>query len=259
MLDTVMCNIGLYDSVKITTRKDSDIIVKFVDFDINPSDNTAFKMARILQTKYGLNGVDIYIEKGIPIKAGLGGSSVDAAGVLKLFDSIFDLKLTPSQIIDIGTQVGADVPYLCFGGFAIQNDIKKTIVKINSKVKKLKVIVLSIGNGVSTKQCFSKFDEIYCDANYEPSQNLELIDALIKGEKASFYKNINNALTKPASVIEPNIQQSLNLLNSLGARVASMTGSGSGCFGIFDWQVDTKSVVEKIKDKCSFCYDTFAF
>lgn len=267
VVQTIMCKVGIKDNVFVKLRSDKNIVVKFENSNqLDSVDNTAYKMAQILQNEFGLCGFDISIKKGIPIKGGLGGSSADASGVLRCIDKLCKLQLSMHQTYQIANKVGADVAFLCSDDtFAFQDDSKKSIVALHSKLPKLNLIILSMGNGVSTKESFASFGNFFEDRQCNPSDNLELCKAITTGNVNLLTVNINNALLLPSCSINPRIMDSLNLLKENGAIAVNMTGSGSACFGIFEHSVDTQKIVQKIshmwqreqRDVASFLANTY--
>lgn len=285
IVQTVMAKVDIYDTVTVTCRHDDgDIYVNFVNGNsfvdcnnIDKVDNTAYKMAKLMQTKYRLCGFDIDIVKGIPIKSGLGGSSADAAGVFNCIKYIFDMDINHNTMYELASQIGADVPFLCTDySYAYQDDRNKSLAELTSNLPKFNLIVLSIGDGISSKQCFEKFGQIYHPVRKFIASNdhalihsiVEMFDTTMATTDSQqqknavdkrlilISKNIQNALYEPALAINPKIADSIKLLKECGATAINMTGSGSACYGIFEPNVDTNAIVKQIANKCEFCVAT---
>lgn len=113
LIDGVFVPFNLCDNIYLSRRLDNEIVVNYTNKEWKFDNDTAFIMAKEIQTLYGTKGVDILIEKNIPIKSGLGGSSADAAAVAIGMEELYSLKN-----IDIQTllKVGSDVPYMYVGG-----------------------------------------------------------------------------------------------------------------------------------------------
>ncbi|MDR1138878.1 MAG: hypothetical protein LBK70_03265 [Clostridiales bacterium] len=268
ILDTIMMNVPqLYDIVSIKMRTDRRIILhmtalpNFAQCQLhllrhlsdNYQYNTAYKAAKLLQDKYNLCGLDIHLTKGIPMQAGLGGSAAAAAGVINLLDSMCSLQLSTRDKMDLGLQLGADVPYMLIGGCVRQVD--NQLHSIDSNVKQHNLIVLSNSQGISTRDCFDKFAREF--ARYSQiHDNDKLCDMLVNCSciDSSWSEYVYNELTQPSISLDFNIAKSIELLQYSGAIVANMTGSGSACFGIYPTSVDVYQIVKQLQSQCNYVY-----
>ncbi|MCL1944917.1 MAG: 4-(cytidine 5'-diphospho)-2-C-methyl-D-erythritol kinase [Firmicutes bacterium] len=273
-LDSILCSINeLYDTVSVSKRDDEQIVVKTVcgdNFPTNqvlqlqtelnsiPSKHTAFRMAHLLQQEFGLCGVNIVVKKGIPMYAGLGGSSAAAAGVLIAFDNLFCLKLSSIQALNFAKQIGEDVPFMLYGGVARQRDLDKKIAWLDTKICPQNIIVLSHSKGISTQECFKKYAQLCAKSNdiLHNDTMTEILCSSVVDLNKDFYVHIDNDLLQSAKILDYKIEQSLQLLKYSGAIACSMSGSGSTCFGFYDKQNDLNAIVEKFKMKkdSQYCY-----
>ncbi len=117
-LASVMQTVDLFDTVTLTTS--NDVVVTCDDDAITPEINLATKAVEVLQDRVGISdGVTISIEKNIPVSAGLGGGSADAAATLRGLNSLWKLGLSMDELTNIAADVGSDVPFLIRGGTSL--------------------------------------------------------------------------------------------------------------------------------------------
>ena len=117
ILDMIMQSVSLADTVKISLNNIPQINVESSCNIISGENNIAYKAASYFLKEANINsGVDIYIEKNIPMSAGLGGGSADAAAVLLALNSLFNGPLDKKTLEKIALKLGADVPYFLYGG-----------------------------------------------------------------------------------------------------------------------------------------------
>ncbi len=208
----------LKDTITLSARGDGDITLRYVGRDgIYPKD-TAYLMAKRLQERYKTPGVDIVIEKRIPEKCGLGGSSADAAGVARAFSEEFSLGKIDGDIL---LSVGSDVPFQYEGGAAVVEGLGDRIKKIDLPAMHLAILCPS--EGVSTAECFRFFDEIGGDGGD--------VEALIRSLQQKKPPVFFNALERAARTLVPDVERGKEILTAAGF-YCGMTGSGSALFGM---------------------------
>lgn len=226
-LSTIMQTIGIYDIITISPQS-VDRIELFVEEGESPAGkkNLIYKAAAKLKEKYGLGGMRINLVKRIPVGAGLGGGSADAAATINIVNELFDLGMTPAQKRLLAVELGADVPFLIEGGIAIAGGIGEELEYIEPPAEFVGTHVIVVpGESLSTKEVFERFDAEVGDA---PRLDAD------RGLIVQLRKSLVNDLTSVAVKMLPEIEAVLNLFEELGAVNASMSGSGSSVFGIFD-------------------------
>lgn len=156
--------------------------------------------------------VEVWVDKNIPAKAGLGGGSSDAAATLVFTRLLF--KLNDEQVFDGAKSLGADVPFFLEGGHAKMAGNGANLAE-NLPSLKNPIVLVKPSSGVSTKECYDRFDEM--TENVPP-----------KGEF-----HLKNDLEKPACALCPEIEEVLEFLKSeCEPTNVLMSGSGSACFAI---------------------------
>ena len=179
-------------------------------------------------------GVQLHLHKVIPMAAGMGGGSADAAATLKALNMLDEGRFSLAELAAIGAGVGADVPFLVYGGTALCRGIGERITPLQNRLT-ASVVVAVDGEGVSTPAAFGALDARYrqfadFQTEYTPTP---LINALEKGD---FSATVSALFNRFESVIEPQRPAVSALKQELlryGADAVQMSGSGPTVFGIF--------------------------
>lgn len=241
----VMQTIYLYDDVTIRKTENPGIVVKTnLSFLPVNDDNIAYKAARMLIDEFGIeSGVEITLEKHIPVAAGLAGGSSNAAAVLVGMNRIFDLKLSQKELMERGVKLGADVPYCVMRGTVLAEGIGEALSPL-PPMPKCYILIAKPGINVSTKVVYEKLDS-------KPIENHPDIDAIIEGlEENDIYKvaaSLGNVLEAVTIEDYPVIEEIKDAMKKAGALNAMMSGSGPTVFGIFDDKKVAKAAKETIK------------
>lgn len=229
-LNMVMIPLELHDSIEIESSpvlSDSFITTDHVDLQVTKYNliNTTLKE---MKKRYGFKqNFIIKVHKEIPISAGLGGGSSNAAAVIKAINHIARLKLSTSEEIELGSSLGADVPYCLMNTPAHVEGIGEKITPIKMR-KKYDVIIVKPSQGLSTKKVFEYGDTLILDHGEIDG----VIKALETGDDELLEKSLFNALEKPSMVLVPEIQDVKDKLKDMGFKLVLMSGSGSSVFAL---------------------------
>lgn len=227
MLESVMINVDIYDTVEFTLTNNNEVSV-YMDTVPAETNNTALVAARLICDYLQINSIRIDITKSIPYKAGMGGSSADAAAVIAGIAKMYNV--TDTKVLnDIADRVGSDVRYMMQGGLAIVNGRGTQICRHNIEKQYYFVLVHS-KCGLLTKQVFEKFDSIETPKN--PANSNTLITAMKNGDTKQISQNISNNLINAAFNLQPELHNTYMILNSCNVLTVSMTGSGSTLFAL---------------------------
>lgn len=246
-LSSFFLEIDLHDELHFEPNSTGEIKFKSSGIPIpGPGLNLCVKAAELLQKKYGQNkGVYIHLGKNIPIGAGLGGGSSDAASALKGIAKLWDIQLTAAEYIQMSAQLGADVPFFINGGFQLAENIGDVLTTIPADpLSDLYILLIMPPINISTAWAFQELKKVL-----EPDQ---------EGFKFSgFSRPLNwqlfeNDFERVILSTYPEIGRIKTDLIGQGAVYASLSGSGSTMFGIFD---DRKSAESAAKNFSA--YHTF--
>lgn len=250
-LGTVFQTVDAGDTVSAEVRADGQIALTYN----NPQDypvekDLVFKAAVALKAYAAEQGVpgaeslgaDIYLEKVMPLGAGLGGGSADAAATLRLLNRMWNLNYQPEILEGIGAKLGADVPFLVRGGTAFAEGIgeKLTFMDPLQLPEGEYLLICTPLDAVPTKDAYAgvaksgpaRWDEYKAAANSA---------FLLKPE--SFF----NAFEGSVFPLHPLVEQMKAEFSRLGAKVTLMSGSGASVFGIFASKQQAESAADAMK------------
>jgi len=190
--------------------------------------NLAYRACSLLKKRYGISkGVKIHIEKRIPIAAGLGGGSSNAATVLKGLNRLWDLHLTKKELSDLGKEIGADVPFFIFNNsFAVGSARGDEIEPIDSDLEMWHVL-LSPPHRVLTKEVYEKVNLSLTEAG--PDVKI-LVRAVEENNIGEVGKRIYNALEHVVAGKVTDISSAIEVVKGWGFKAAGVTGSGPTIF-----------------------------
>lgn len=232
MLDTAVASVDLYDTVCAKPRRDSLINVYMHgkgSENIPPERNNAVKAGEAFVSAFGTNGADIEIYKDIPMGAGLGGSSADAAGVLNALAKLYKTENAP-ELKRIADSLGSDTGYMLRGGFARlcgRGDAVEPLVCSQT----LHFLLILPPSPVSTPQCFREYDVLPDPLRTDTAR---LCRALKSGDFTGVAENVYNALSAPAARLNAEVAQALREAAEFSPAAYSVTGSGSAVFALFE-------------------------
>lgn len=226
-LETLFYPIDLCDVLEIVPSSSSDTMLTIsgiaVDGDIEK--NLVMKAYRLLQSQHDLPAVDINLHKAIPFGAGLGGGSADAAYTLRMLRDMFSLPLTDDDLARMASKLGADCPFFIYNKPLIATGIGDCFSAIDFSLKGKHILLVKPPIGVSTAEAY---------AHVVPQQpDVPLCQKLATPINA-WQGEIVNDFEKSIFPAHPRIAAIKQRMYDMGATYASMSGSGSSVFGIFD-------------------------
>lgn len=194
--------------------------------------NIIVKAINLLELYLDRNiNLNISLKKNIPIGAGLGGGSSDAAFVLTGVNKFLQLELTPYTINKIALELGSDVPFFLNPSPAVGTSRGEILTPINYKID-FPILIVNPGIHVSTKDAFANVSPKVSEFNYNR----------IKGLRVSEYNRyIFNDFEESIFKVYPEIKKIKELMISSGAIFALMSGTGSSVYGLFPTLEDAKN------------------
>lgn len=222
----VMQSVDLADTVTVRIYDGVNITVSCDNRDV-PADsrNIAHKAAALYMRKSGLRfWADIDIKKHIPAEAGLGGSSADGAAVLIALNRIFGV-FVDEQLIKLGAEIGADVPFCLTLGTAYVGGAGESVVPLPF-IDNAVYLIVKPDYSNSTREMYEKYDESPVEVNKDGAEGF--ISAVMSGRFLENADLMYNVFSDEKS------RDICRELVALGAKGAVMTGSGSAVFGVFE-------------------------
>lgn len=240
-IKSILCPVGLYDEVAISPTNNGIHLTSNttrLPLDMN---NLAFKAAALLMAKSNLSGgVNLHLEKHIPIAAGLGGGSSDAAAVLKGINELYNLNYSQADLIGLGATIGSDVPFFSLSSPALATGKGEKLAPLTVSPPFWTVLVtppVAVSTAWAYSQCTIK-------PRGEAFNFASTINLLTTGKDI-----LRNDLQDVVTHHLPEINETRRILEDLGAWGSSMTGSGPTVFGIFFNEYEAKRVkTQLLKD-----------
>ncbi len=255
-LSMVMQSINLSDRLKMINSETNNITLKSNNNEIsNGNDNLIIKAAKLLRCKVGNPelGVNIELEKNIPIGAGLAGGSTDAAATFVGLNKLWNLSLEIKELENISKEIGSDIPFCISGGRQLCFGRGEVLEKLNCR--NLNMGVILVKNPliqISTPVAYKKYKEHYGHTYLKEERDFEIKRDVVRSidwsDENIFYNRskIQNDLQKVVFPMASEVEESLRILNSLpGSILVSMSGSGPSCFALFSNYDEANKVLKE--------------
>lgn len=242
----IMQTVGLYD-VLIFRAVKSGIRITADSGELSTGeDNLIYKAARLLMETYGVEaGVEIHLEKHIPIAAGMAGGSTDAAATLLGLNDLFGLQLSPKQLRQMGVYIGADVPYCIMGGTALAEGIGELLTPL-PPVPQGTLLIAKPDIQVSTKYVYEHLD---ARETWQHPDIDGMRSAIESADLAGIMERLGNVLETVTIEAYPVIAQIKREMLSCGAMGSLMSGSGPTVFGIYGSEEQAQAARDCLEKK----------
>ena len=248
LVEMIMQTIDLYDVITIEEIKENKIVVTSDSSNI-PLDknNIVYKAAKLVKGKFGIQkGINIFIQKNIPIAAGMAGGSSNAAAVLIGLNEMWNLGLDIKQLREIGLDIGADVPFCLLGGACLASGIGEELTDIAGLPSEIDILICKPELFISTQDVYRGLEI----NNIENRPNNEkLLEMLKNKDIVSVGKNMVNVLESVTSKKHSEIKHIEKIMIDNNALGSMMSGSGPTVFGLFENQEDAqRGKIELLKN-----------
>lgn len=225
-LSTVMVPVrGLYDELEIEPAVEVAFVQRGLPVDCPPSENICLKAWRLMHERYGVGPVRLTLDKRVPYGAGLGSGSSDATAVVLGIDALFGLRLSEVEQIGCATALGSDTaffvrnaPQHCTGRGEVMQPVRPALGGWT-------LLVVKPDEMVSTREAY---------AGVHPAVPAEPLEELLQLPVAEWQGRIKNDFEPHVFAAHPRLAVFKKSLLAAGAVYASMSGSGSALFGLFD-------------------------
>lgn len=250
-LAMIMTSVDLNDYVSLTELDEDEIIMTSNNHRLpHNAKNDVVKAARLIKSRYGITkGVKIDLEKHIPICAGLGGGSSDAAATLRGLNKLWQLQLSDQELTQLGFEIGSDVPYCVQGGCALIKGKGEQVERLPASLSSW-VVLVKPHFGVSTRTIFKEID--ISTISRVPIE--ELKTALLNQDYSRMITHMGNSLEDITIKRHPFIQTIKDRLLTAGADVALMSGSGPTVFALCKTEKRANRVYNAMKGFCKEVY-----
>jgi 4-diphosphocytidyl-2-C-methyl-D-erythritol kinase len=245
-LDTVFQTVSLHDTIEMSLINQPHIILSCSDRSLSAGkDNLVIRAAAALQGGHAPNqGARIHLEKRIPVQAGLGGGSSDAAVTLLGLVRLWDLSLTKEYLMAIASQLGADVPFFLFGGTARGTGSGEKLEQLAEVGEKFLLIIKPNAN-VNTSDAYKTLDQ----RSLTTHNSKTILSSSVAKQvfDRTDFASLTNDFEVVAFDLAPEIRRAKAALLKAGANAALLAGSGAAVFGVFDSEDAQRRAIQAIE------------
>ncbi len=227
-IETGMMAVPFFDIIEIIKSDEFQFMQSGIDVGGDSKDNLCTRAYDLLQNQYGIPNVLIHLRKQIPIGAGLGGGSSDAVTVVKMLVDLFQLKLSENEMEEISAELGSDCAFFVRGGLQLATGRGELLTKLNVTSIPKYLVLMNPGIHISTKEAYS---------NVTYSNHLMPLEEVLSMPSESWENYLKNDFEEHIFNKHPQIKALKTELYEAGAIYASMSGSGSSVFGLFNESV----------------------
>jgi len=245
-LETVMHQIDLVDRIYLK-RGGTDLRVSSNSELIpNNEENLAYKAARLMYEKFTVReGLKIYIEKNIPVGAGLAGGSTDAAAVIIGMNLLFGLRLGLESLLELGAIIGSDVPFCILGGSALARGRGEKLTPLDEGPS-LNLVLVKPDFQISTREVYQAFR---LGKVVKSPDNTAFLAAWHNYDIINVAQEMNNVLETVSMQEHAEIAFIKQQLLASGALNVLMSGSGPSVFGLYASLEDARQAFKNMQDQ----------
>ncbi|RKW47511.1 MAG: 4-(cytidine 5'-diphospho)-2-C-methyl-D-erythritol kinase [Lachnospiraceae bacterium] len=254
-VEMVMTNVDIADVLEIKELEEKKILLKSDNKDLAMDEtNLIYKAIVLLQKEAGKDfGIELSLEKNIPMEAGMAGGSADAAATLKAVNELFKLNISKDRLMELGASLGADIPFCIMGGTALASGIGEKLKSLKP-LPKMKILIAKPNTGLSTKKVYESLDIENLNKSGFRHRDVKEMVSVIESDKDEKTKikeiadSLNNILELPSIKLLPFIEDIKKTMMDNNCLGCLMSGSGTAVFGIFDSDEDmlrTKKILKE--------------
>lgn len=225
-LETIFYPVPVYDALEIvkTSGKQFSFVTAGFEIDSAPAKNLCVRAYYLLKKEFDLPEVSMYLYKAIPMGAGLGGGSSDAANTLLQLNDMFRLNLSKNQLLSYAFQLGSDCPFFIYNKAVFACGRGENMSSVDMDLSDYSIEIVKPDVHISTKEAYSMI---------KPAERDISLKELVSEPVNNWKDLITNDFEYPIGLKYPEIIKIKEKLYQQGALFASMTGSGSAVYGIF--------------------------
>ncbi|EZH64411.1 4-diphosphocytidyl-2C-methyl-D-erythritol kinase [Bacillaceae bacterium JMAK1] len=251
-VEMIMTEVDLADRIDLTIRSDQQIVIQTLAGYI-PADsrNLAYQAARLIKDRFKIAaGVTIYIQKNIPVAAGLAGGSSDAAAVLRGLNQMWDLGLSKAQLAALGSEIGSDVAFCVYGGTAKATGRGEKIERLPAPPP-CWVVLAKPPIGVSTGEVYGR---VQMSSNAATPKSETIKQAILAGDYNQICNHLHNDLEPVTMSLHQEVLQIKERMLESGADASLMSGSGPTVFGLIRNEGKVHRVYNALRGFCDQVY-----
>ncbi len=233
-IETLFYPIGFSDILEVVPASgraegNIDLILSGIPVEGSPDTNLVVRAYRLLNEKVGLPSVQAYLHKCIPTGSGLGGGSADGASMLKVLTRLFGLEIPAAEIFSLALELGSDCPLLLDPQPAFALGRGELLEAASISLNGYYLLLFHPGTGISTGEAYKHVQIGNPAVSVKQSEEIPI---------PGWREAVKNVFEPFAFEQQPLIKEIRNRLYECGAVYASMTGSGSAVYGLFDHETE---------------------
>ena len=222
---TIMTQIPLFDILEVQKSDRFSFMQSGLLLPADGNLNLCERAFALMNERYDISPVNIHLRKQIPIGAGLGGGSSDAAHVLKALNELFSLYLANTELENLAAELGSDCPFFIEETPKLATGRGEKLSSVPDRLKGNRLVLLNPKIHVSTAFAYGQVTPKENELNWKNAWDSPV---------SQWQKTLVNDFEKPIGEHFPRIAEIIRELKNQGALYAAMSGSGSSVFGIFD-------------------------
>jgi 4-diphosphocytidyl-2-C-methyl-D-erythritol kinase len=228
-IETIFYPINLFDALEFVVPSDNlmedQLVVTGINIGLKPENNLVIRAVRKMRESYAIPFLKIHLHKSIPVAAGLGGGSSDAANIIRTINKCFSLSISETELKSIALEVGSDCPFFIdpFPSYAIgRGEILKPL---SCFLDGFQAVLVNPGIHISTRDVYN---------NCIPGKPKKSLELLVTRHPSEWKGSVINEFEDYVFKLHPGIEEIKRSFYDIGALYSSMSGSGSTVYGIFD-------------------------
>ncbi len=240
-IETVFYPVHLKDALEIIPSANANNSIEFSSsgliVDGKEEDNICLKAYHFLKKDFAqLPIIKMHLHKAIPMGAGLGGGSADGAFTLQLLNKKFNLNISTPKLLNYAAQLGSDCPFFILNKPSFASGQGEILEEINLNLSAYEIVLINPQIHINTGWAFSQLT---------PTLSKKSLKEIIKQPIEIWATELKNDFENPVFEKYPLIKNIKEELYQLGATYASMSGTGSTVFGIFEKEISLQSFIDK--------------
>ena len=250
-IDSVVTSVDVYDTVEVTKRRDDAVYLQCDDA-LLQQNNSALRAAKAFQQSFSTRGVTVSVQKGIPVAAGMGGSSADAAATVYCMCKLFGVDANSPQVHELCASLGSDVNFMLRGGFARMRG-KGDDVVFSELCKPMYFALTCFDKQLLAADIYDAFDRLNGDVQRQFADASSLYALLADTDRQNvlsdaFLQSVcGNDLQSAAQQFDRYAERYAQFVQSVGYK-CTLTGSGSAYFVPFEHQEHAELAVRLLND-----------
>jgi len=227
-ISSITQTISLFDKLQI--ERDDQLTLESPGFELHSNKNIVYSAAKKMREQYSVNfGARMVLQKEIPVSAGLGGGSSDAAAAIKILNKIWELNLPLQELISFASTIGSDVPFFLEGGTSFVQGRGELIRELpDCKIGWLVIVIPNVRLENKTKSMYSNLTE----NNYTSGGLSRKLEARIRNGGDCPPQLMFNGFLEVAKESIPAVEKAFSIFNTVGVHEIHLTGSGPSLFTI---------------------------